>query len=289
MANTVNDVMNVIASPDYGIKNIAGTNQEILAILQGTHNSKNNIYTLVNDIKNLLQEMVGVSTKKKPVEIKGNLTKINNRHIQDILDETKGIRKSIDNLSKSIGKNGKGYMPTVAKLSDKASEKVANAMVKSIDKQNKGGRLSAIIDSFSKLKGISIKDFILGKQKMKILTKIFKDVEQDLKIKKKDLDNIIKLTTAAPEIVKSLKSIGFGLNKIIKNKTIKKLNDILVGNKYSILSISIPNSTCSIFISLLMSFSINASYCSHILYIALLQHLLDIISIYPLNFIRGLK
>ena len=35
MANTVNDVMNVIASPDYGIKNIAGTNQEI-AILQGT-------------------------------------------------------------------------------------------------------------------------------------------------------------------------------------------------------------------------------------------------------------
>ena len=43
MANTVNDVMNVIASLDYGIKNIAGTNQEILAILQGTHNSPNNI------------------------------------------------------------------------------------------------------------------------------------------------------------------------------------------------------------------------------------------------------
>ena len=35
MANTVNDVMHVIASPDYGIKSIAGTNQEILAIIQG--------------------------------------------------------------------------------------------------------------------------------------------------------------------------------------------------------------------------------------------------------------
>ena len=56
MANMVNDVMNVIASPDYGIKNIAGTNQEILAILQGTHNSKNNIYNIVNDVKNLLQK-----------------------------------------------------------------------------------------------------------------------------------------------------------------------------------------------------------------------------------------
>ena len=39
MANTVNDVMNVIANPDYGIRNIAGTNQDILAIMQGTHNS----------------------------------------------------------------------------------------------------------------------------------------------------------------------------------------------------------------------------------------------------------
>ena len=239
MANTVNDVMNVIASPDYGIKNIAGTNQEILAILQGTHNSKNNIYNLVNDIKNLLQEMVNVSTKKKPVEIKGNLTKINNRHIQDILDETKGIRKSIDNLSKSIGKNGKGSMPTVAKLSDKASEKVANAMIKSMDKQNKGGRLSAIIDSFKKLKDISLKDFILGKQKMKILTTIFKDVEKDLKVNKKDLDNVIKLVNSAPEIINALKKIGWKINSIIKNKTIKKLKDILVGEKNSILSISI--------------------------------------------------
>ena len=56
MANTVNDVMDVIASPDYGIKNIAGTNQEILAILQGTHNSPNNIHAIANEIKFLLQD-----------------------------------------------------------------------------------------------------------------------------------------------------------------------------------------------------------------------------------------
>ena len=54
MANTVNDVMNVIASPDYGIKNIAGTTQEILAIMQGAHNSQNNIHNIVDDVKNLL-------------------------------------------------------------------------------------------------------------------------------------------------------------------------------------------------------------------------------------------
>ena len=55
MANTVNDVMNVIASPDYGIKNIAGTNQEILAILSGTHNSKNSIYSRGKKIESHMQ------------------------------------------------------------------------------------------------------------------------------------------------------------------------------------------------------------------------------------------
>ena len=64
MANTVNDVMSVIASPDYGIRNIAGTNQEILAILSGEHNSPNNIHTIVNDVKNLLQTLVESSSQK---------------------------------------------------------------------------------------------------------------------------------------------------------------------------------------------------------------------------------
>ena len=240
MANTVNDVMNVIASPDYGIKNIAGTNQEILAILQGTHSSKNNIYNIVDDIKNLLQNLVdNTSQKNKPIDAGKNSTKINRRHIQDILDETKGIRKSIDNLSKAITKQRGTSMPAVAKLSNKASDKVAQAMIKSMDKQNKGGRLSAIIDSFKKLKDISLKDFILGKQKMKILTKIFKDVEKDLKVKKKDLDNVIRLVGAAPEMINALNKIGWKINRIIKNKTIKKLSDILIGEKNSILSISV--------------------------------------------------
>ena len=59
MANTVNDVMNVIASPDYGIKNIAGTTQEILAILQGTHNSQNNIHNIVN-----CQQVISIFSQK---------------------------------------------------------------------------------------------------------------------------------------------------------------------------------------------------------------------------------
>ena len=240
MANTVNDVMNVIASPDYGIKNIAGTNQEILAILQGTHSSKNNIYNIVDDIRNLLQNLVdNTSQKNKPIDAGKNSIKINRRHIQDILDETKGIRKSIDNLSKAITKQRGTSMPAVAKLSNRASDKVAQAMIKSMDKQNKGGRLSAIIDSFKKLKDISLKDFILGKQKMKILTKIFKDVEKDLKVKKKDLDNVIRLVGAAPEMINALNKIGWKINRIIKNKTIKKLRDILIGEKNSILSISV--------------------------------------------------
>ena len=239
MANTVNDVMNVIASPDYGIKNIAGTNQEILAILEGTHNSKNNIYNIVNDIKVLLQELVGTETKKKTVEIKGKPSKINNRHIKDILDETKGIRKSIDNLTKAFIKQEKSAMPAVAKLSDKSSEKVANALINSMKKQNKGNRLSGIIDSFAKLKDISLKDIIIGKQKMKIITKIFKDVGKNFNnIKKKDLDNIIKLISYAPEIINTLKKIGRKINKIIKNNTIEKLSDILVGEKNSIVSLS---------------------------------------------------
>ena len=132
MANTVNDVMNVIASPDYGIKNIAGTNQEILAILSGTHNSQNNIHTIVDDVRNLLQTLVETSSQPKPVEVGGNSSKINHKHIQSILDETKEIRKAIIDLTKALSKQG-GQNVAVAKLSDKASEKVAEAMAKNIN------------------------------------------------------------------------------------------------------------------------------------------------------------
>ena len=236
MANTVNDVMDVIASPDYGIKNIAGTNQEILAILQGTHNSPNNIHAIANEIKFLLQELITVSTKNKPVEVGGNFSKVNHKNIQNILDETKGIRKAIDNLAKNLTKQGWGT-PAIAKLSDKASEKIAEAMTKNIEKQNKGGAISALVDAFSKLKNISIKDIFIGNLKIKKITKMFKNAKKELKINEKHLNSIIKLINASPEIVKALAKIGWKINRIIKNKTIKKLNDILVG-KSSILSIA---------------------------------------------------
>ena len=240
MANTVNDVMNVIASPDYGIKNIAGTNQEILAILQGTHNSKNNIYNIVDDVRNLLQKLVDSNNNKnKTVEIDSNTSaKINHKHIQDILDETKGIRKAIDNLAKILLKQVRSVTPTIAKLSDKASDKVAKAMVENINKQNNGSGLTSIIDAFSKLKNISLKDIIVGKQKIKLITKIFKNAKEDLKIDEKDLNSIIKLINSAPEMMKSLSRVGWRINRIIRNNIIGKLSDILIGKK-SILSLSI--------------------------------------------------
>ena len=237
MANTVNDVMNVIASPDYGIKNIAGTNQEILAILNGTHNSKNNIHTIVNDIKNLLQTLVETTTKKKPIEIGNKSSKINQKNIQDILDETKGIRKSIDNLAKILEKQGGGNMPTVAKLSDKSSQKVADAMIKDLEKQKKGGGLSTMIDAFRKLKDISLKDIIFGNRKVKKIAKVFKNAEKDLKIKGKDLDAIIKLINAAPEMLKALSRVNWRINMIIKKDVIKKLSNIFVGES-SLLTLS---------------------------------------------------
>ena len=238
MANTVNDVMNVIASPDYGIKNIAGTTQEILAILNGTHNSQNNIHTIVDDVKNLLQKLVK-STEKKPVEVGDKSAKINRKHISDILDETKGIRKSIDNLTKAFEKGSNGQMPAVAKLSDKASEKVAEAMLKDMEKQNKGGGLYSFIESFKSLKNISLKDIFIGKQKLKQLTKIFNNAKENLKdIEEKDLNNIIKLINAAPEMVKALSRINWRLNRIIKNNVIEKINEIFVGKK-SLLTISL--------------------------------------------------
>ena len=40
-------------------------------------------------------------------------------------------------------------------------------MVKNIEKQNKYGGLSTIIDTFIKLKDISLKDIIVGKLKFK--------------------------------------------------------------------------------------------------------------------------
>ena len=134
MANTVNDVMNVIASPDYGIKNIAGTNQEILAIMGGMHNSKNNIHAIVDDIRSLLQTLVESTSKKKPVDMGEKLAKVNHKNIKDILDETKGIRTAIDNLANILLKQGgKEVVAAVAKLSDKASQRVADAMVKDME------------------------------------------------------------------------------------------------------------------------------------------------------------
>jgi hypothetical protein len=236
MANTVNDVMNVIASPDYGIKNIAGTTHEILAILDGTHNSENNIHSIVDDVRNLLQKLVGATTEKKPIEIGGASTKINHKHIQDILDETKGIRKAIDNISKILNKQGGKNMPTVAKLSNKASEKVAEAMIKNIEKQKSGG-MAALVDAFTKLKDISLKDIIFGNSKLKKITKLLENAKGDLNIKEKDINAIIKIINAAPEMIESLSKIGWKINRVIKNDTIKKLSDILIGEN-SILTIS---------------------------------------------------
>ena len=238
--NTVNDVMNVIASPDYGIKNIAGTNQEILAILSGTHNSNNNLHTIVNDIRFILQSLyMETTSQKKSSKFSGGSTKVSIKHIKNILDETKGIRKSIDNLSKNIGNKIGTKMPTVAKLSDKASEKVAKAMLKNMDKQKKSGEgFASLVSAFTKLKDISLKDIFFGKKKIKLISGLFKDAQKNLKIKDKDLDVIIKLINATPEMIKSLSKVGWRLNRIIKNDIIKKISDIFVGNKNSILSIS---------------------------------------------------
>ena len=236
MANTVNDVMNVIASPDYGIKNIAGTNQEILAILQGTHNSQNNIHNIVDDVRNLLQKLVDVSSEKKSIEIESTSTKINHKHIESILDETRSIRKAIDKLAIKLGKE-MSSTPAIAKLSDKASEKVAEAMVKNIEKEKTGGGLTSVVDAFNKLKNISLKDILIGKRKVKLITKVFKNAQEELDIKEKDLDAVIKLINAAPQMIKSLSKVSWRIDRIIKKEVIRKLSEILVG-KNSILTIS---------------------------------------------------
>ena len=238
MANTVNDVMNVIASPDYGIKNIAGTTQEILAIMKGTHNSQNNIHNIVDDVRNLLQKLVDVSTEQKPIEMGDKSTKINHKHIKSILDETKGIRKAIDNLTKAIAKQG-GKNISVAKLTDKDSQKVANAMIKNMEKQNKGGGMAALVDAFTKLKDISLTDIILGNFKLKKITKLFKNAKEDLIVAKEDdIKSVIKLINAAPEMIESLRKVSWRINRIIKNETIKKLSEILVGKENSLLTIA---------------------------------------------------
>ena len=236
MANTVNDVMNVIASPDYGIKNIAGTTQEILAIMQGAHNSQNNIHNIVDDVKNLLQTLVDTTTEKKSIEVRDKSSKINHKRIEKILDETKGIRKAIINLEKAFNKSLKGYNVGVAKLSDKASQRVASAMIKNIKKQN--GGIDHLVSAFTKLKNVSLIDIILGNKKLKKISELFKDAKKNLKIKDEDLNVIIKLINATPKIIKTLSKVNWRINRIIKNKTIKNISNILVG-KNSILSISL--------------------------------------------------
>ena len=239
MANTVNDVMNIIANHDYGIKNIAGTNQEILAILEGSHNSPNNIHAIVNDIKNLLQNLVSIQSIPKTIEINNNTsTKIKQKHIEVIIDETKSIKKAINDIEKTIKKQygDKPIPATIAKLSDEASNKVADAMIKNMSKQ-KG--LSGIVDVFNKLKNISLKNIIDGNKKLNKIKELFGNIEKDLDVKGKDFNTIIELINATPEILKKLQKIDVKINKVIKNNVIKKLCDIFIGKDNSILSLSI--------------------------------------------------
>ena len=190
----------------------------------------------MNDVRNLLQELVNTSTVKKTVEVGGNSTKINPKHIQNILDEAREIKKAIIDIGKALSKQG-GQNVAVAKLSDKASERVAEAMAKNIEKQNKGGGLSSIVDAFNKLRDISLKDILIGQQKIKELMKIFKNAKEDLNIDDKELNSIIKLINTSPDLLNILVKIGRKVNKINKNDTIAKLKDILVGES-SILTIS---------------------------------------------------
>ena len=128
-------------------------------------------------------------------------------------------------------------MPTVAKLTDKASQKVAEAMIKNLDKQNKGGGISTLVDTFNKLKDVSLKDLIVGKMKINLISKIFNKAKDKLDIKDKELEPIIKLINATPEMMKSLMNVSWMINKINRKKVIEKINDILVGEN-SILTIS---------------------------------------------------
>ena len=237
MANTVNDVMNVIASPDFGIKNIAGTNQEILAILGGYHQSKNNIHAIVDDIRSILQKMLDSVPKKKPIDMDGNLAKVNHKHIKNILNETQNVVKAINDLGEKIETQGGIGAANIAKLSDKASDKIAEAMSKNIEKQNKGGGLSSIVNAFRKLKDISLKDIFFGKKKLKMISEIFKNAEEKLSIDDKNLGVIIKLINSTPDMMKKILKAGRRANRIIKNNFIDKLSDILVG-KNSMLTIS---------------------------------------------------
>ena len=149
--------------------------------------------------------------------IQKSVSKINKME-ESILNELKGIRSAVCGIA-----NGKGLGG-----SSKSAEKL-DSKAKKLDETSK--KISGLVNIIERFKAISLKDLGSVSMKSKLASAIIEGLKKTTDtFKKKELDNMIKLSDALPDIMSNMSKAALAM-KALPKSTIENIENILIGSK----------------------------------------------------------
>ena len=149
--------------------------------------------------------------------IQKSVSKINKME-ESILNELKGIRSAVCGIA-----NGKGLGG-----SSKSAEKL-DSKAKKLDETSK--KISGLVNIIERFKAISLKDLASVSMKSKLASAIIEGLKKTTDtFKKKELDNMIKLSDALPDIMSNMSKAALAM-KALPKSTIENIENILIGSK----------------------------------------------------------
>ena len=149
--------------------------------------------------------------------IQKSVSKINKME-ESILNELKGIRSAVCGIAN--GKGLGGSSKSIEKLDSKA---------KKLDETSK--KISGLVNIIERFKAISLKDLASVSMKSKLASAIIERLKKTTDtFKKKELDNMIKLSDALPDIMSNMSKAALAM-KALPKSTIENIENILIGSK----------------------------------------------------------
>ena len=149
--------------------------------------------------------------------IQKSVSKINKME-ESILNELKGIRSAVCGIAN--GKGLGGSSKSIEKLDSKA---------KKLDETSK--KISGLVNIIERFKAISLKDLASVSVKSKLASAIIERLKKTTDtFKKKELDNMIKLSDALPDIMSNMSKAALAM-KALPKSTIENIENILIGSK----------------------------------------------------------
>lgn len=200
------------------IGKISNTLEEIRDILLGSKSSK--LQNSLQDISGstislteMVQELVDITKKQAKVNL--NNTRVTTVKTDKILKKATGSLDDIKDILSSIAYNVSDFSKKSGKSPNSDilnnPRKFFTEMSKDIDRGNsKGNSLISMINVFSRLSTISMKDIMKSKLKIKEITKTFENLKKSFeKFKnKKEIEDVTKYSLSAIEIVKKISKVG---------------------------------------------------------------------------------